>query len=143
MDEEIMSYINEMTIMGNIGSKPTLNVSKTGKKSTLISIVTKEKWIDKHTLEPRESLLWHKVILWDTLAQTVVKYTDKGTKIWVRGELKIRSYVDKEGVRRQRVEVVGRSIKLISTHRSILQKEEEAIFDSTDYVDEVGEISDE
>lgn len=139
-----MSYINEMTIMGNIGSKPILHTSKTGKKRTLISIATKERWIDKHTLEPQERLLWHKVILWDGLAETVVKYTDKGSKIWVRGELTIRTYVDKGGIQRQRVEVIGRTIKLISPSRhGQVDEGEELAFESTDYLEEVGDLSDE
>ena len=143
MDIKNMSYINEMTIMGNLGSKPELRTSKTGKKSTLISIATKERWIDKHTLEPQERLLWHKVILWDGLAETVVKHTDKGSKLWVRGELTIRTYVDKGGFQRQRVEVIGRTIKLISPNKNIEKEEDEVFFDSTDYVEDIGEISDE
>ena len=83
------------------------------------------------------------MILWDGLAETVVKYTDKGSKLWVRGELTIRTYVDKGGLQRQRVEVVGRTIKLISPNKNTKKEEDEAIFDSTDYIEEVGDISDE
>ncbi|WP_432787005.1 Single-stranded DNA-binding protein [Oligella sp. MSHR50489EDL] len=112
-----MAYINEMTIMGYLGDKPELRYLNNGRVTTEISIATNEFWIDRHTGEKRARTTWHKVILWDKKAEVIANYMDKGDRLWVRGDLRVRSYMDKDGINRQVHEVHAREIKIIQTKR--------------------------
>lgn len=110
-----MAYINEMTIMGNLGNKPELRHLNNGRVTTDVSIATNDYWIDRHTGEKRSRTTWHKVILWDKKAEVVCTYMDRGDRLWVRGDVRMRAYVDKEGINRQVHEVHAKEIKLIQT----------------------------
>lgn len=50
------------------------------------------------------------VIVWRNKAENVAKYRKKGDPVAVEGRLQIRSYEDKEGVRRKAAEIVASSV---------------------------------
>jgi len=52
--------------------------------------------------------------LWRGLAEVAEKYLRKGTKIYVEGKLKKRSWTDKEGHQRYATEVVGEDLTILS-----------------------------
>lgn len=47
-----------------------------------------------------ESTDWHKIVAWGTTAETIEKHVKKGAELNIIGEVKTRSYDDKEGVKR-------------------------------------------
>ena len=129
--------------MGNLGHTPELRTTKNGKITTTVSVATKDRWVNKHTQQTTERTIWHKVVFWDGMANTIAKHTATGDKIWVRGELSIREYVDNDNIKRQRVEVIARNLKLISTKRTSSHDDSEVALNSTDYVEDIGDIADE
>ena len=60
----------------------------------------------------QESTEWHKVVLWEKLAEIVCQYCHKGSRLYVEGSLKTREWKDKEGNRRFTTEIVGRNVQL-------------------------------
>lgn len=110
-----MSFINELTIMGNLGQDPVLAYMSSGDAALTISVATTEKWTDRQTGEVKESTEWHKVLLYKNQAEIVGKYMKKGDKIWVRGKVRSRPYTDREGVPRVAYELIASDMKMVHT----------------------------
>jgi single-strand DNA-binding protein len=77
-------------------------------------LATSEVYTDKNSGEKKEITDWHDIVLWRGLAEIAEKYIRKGTKIYVEGKLKKRSWQDKEGNTRYATEVVGDDITILS-----------------------------
>ncbi|ETF00569.1 single-stranded DNA-binding protein [Advenella kashmirensis W13003] len=110
------AYINEITIMGNLGKDPELRYFANGTASLRISIATQEQWTDQDTGEVKEGTQWHTASLVGKQAEIVAKYMNKGDKIWVRGPLQTRIYEDDRiGMNRLSVFVKVHDMKMIHT----------------------------
>lgn len=64
------------------------------------------------------------VVVWGTQAENCAKYLTKGSKVAVVGELKSRSYEDKDGNKRSVLEVVASEVEFL-TPKS--QEQEEVV----------------
>ncbi len=56
-------------------------------------------------VEMRDKTEWHRVVFFGKPAETIEKYLDKGSKIYVEGKLQTRKWQDKEGKDRWTTEV--------------------------------------
>src|SRR5690606_21657554 len=108
-----MSGINRATIMGNVGQQPKI---KKGDGYTIanFSIATSKKWKNKSG-DKTEHTEWHKIVIYNKLAEVVEKYVNKGDKIYVEGEIKTSKYEDKNGVERSKTEIVGNFMQMLSS----------------------------
>lgn len=59
-----------------------------------------------------------RIVTWDKLAETCANYLQKGRLVAVTGRLQIRSYDDREGIRRKAAEVVARDVRFLEPPRS-------------------------
>lgn len=106
--------INKVILIGNLGKDPEVRHFENGGVLASFSLATSESYTDRETGEKKEHTDWHDVVLWRGLAEVAEKYLHKGTKIYVEGKLKKRSYQDREGVTRYAVEIVGEELTILS-----------------------------
>lgn len=97
-----------------MGKDPEVKRFENGAVIASFSIATSESYVDKQSGEKKEITDWHDVVLWRGLAEVAEKYLHKGTKIYVEGKLKKRSWQDKEGNTRYSTEVVGDEMTILS-----------------------------
>jgi len=97
-----------------LGKDPEVKRFENGAVIASFSIATSESYVDKQSGEKKEITDWHDVVLWRGLAEVAEKYLHKGTKIYVEGKLKKRSWQDKEGNTRYSTEVVGDEMTILS-----------------------------
>lgn len=57
--------------------------------------------------------LWLNVVAWEKLADIVEKYAVKGVQVFVAGRLQVRLYDDKNGVKRQSIDLVASTVQLL------------------------------
>jgi single-strand DNA-binding protein len=98
--------LNRVCLLGNLGGDPEMKTTPQGKSVCTLNIATNDTFKDKNG-EWKEITDWHKVILWEGLADTAHKYLRKGRKVYIEGRLKTRSYDDKDGVKRYITEVTA------------------------------------
>ena len=102
-----MTGLNRAMIIGNVGKDPEIRQGKSGKKIALFSVATSETWRDKETGEKKENTDWHRIVcLNEHLSEIVEKYVKKGSKVYVDGTIKTRSYEDNAGTTRYVTEIV-------------------------------------
>ena len=100
-----MAGINKVILVGNLGADPEVRALENGTKVATLSIATTESYKDKAGAW-QEQTEWHRVVLWRWLAEKAERMK-KGSKIYVEGSLRTRSWTDKDNVTRYTTEIVG------------------------------------
>lgn len=106
--------VNKVILIGNLGKDPEVRHFENGGVLASFPLATSESYTDRQTGEKKENTDWHDVVLWRGLAEVAEKYLHKGTKIYVEGKLKKRSYQDRDGNTRYVTEVVGEEMTILS-----------------------------
>jgi single-strand DNA-binding protein len=110
--------VNKVILIGNLGKAPEVRHFENGSILATFPLATSETFLDKQTGERREVTDWHDVVLWRGLAETAEKYLTKGSKVYLEGKIKKRSYQDKEGQTRYATEIVADEMTLLSRNES-------------------------
>lgn len=101
-----MKGINKVTLIGHLGRDPELRHTKSGIPVATLSLATTETWNDKDG-KKQERTEWHRIVLWDQLAEIADKYLAKGRQIYIEGSLTTRVWEDKEHNKRYTTEIRG------------------------------------
>lgn len=108
-----MSSVNMVVIIGNSGRDPELRYTQSGAAVCSLSVATSRQWKDKASGERQEETEWHRVVLYDRLAEIAGEYVKKGRPVYVRGRLKTRKWADKDGVERYTTEIIADELQLL------------------------------
>ncbi|PHM24326.1 single-stranded DNA-binding protein [Xenorhabdus budapestensis] len=71
-----------------------------------LSLATSDSWRDKQTGETREKTEWHRVVIFGKLAEIAAEYLQKGTQVYIEGQLQTRKWQNNQGQDRYSTEVV-------------------------------------
>lgn len=89
--------LNKATIIGNLGRDPEVRYSTNGSAVANLAVATSESWTDKQTGEKKEQTEWHRVSVFGKLAEIAGQYLQKGSKVYIEGQIKTSKYQDKDG----------------------------------------------
>lgn len=104
--------INKVILIGNVGQDPEIRSFQTGGKVCNLSIATSERWRDRESNEQKERTQWHRVVVFnENLVNLIEKYVNKGSKLYIEGQLETRKWTDSSGVDKYATEVVLRNFK--------------------------------
>lgn len=99
--------VNKVILVGNLGRDPEIRSTQTGQKIASFTLATSESWKDKQTGERRESVEWHRIVVFnDRIAELVERYLHKGDQIYLEGSLQTRKWQDQSGQDRYSTEIV-------------------------------------
>ncbi|MGE5479482.1 MAG: single-stranded DNA-binding protein [Chloroflexota bacterium] len=103
--------LNRAQLIGNLGRDPELRSTPNGVPVCTISVATTDSYKDKSGAW-QESTDWHTVVLWEKLAEIANQYLKKGSKVFIEGKIKTRSY-EKDGVTRYVTEIRATNMLLL------------------------------
>ena len=103
--------INEVNVLGNVGSDPIVRATKTGRFVASFSVACNRTFTTPQG-EQKEATDWINVVVWGELANQVGSHVNKGRKVFVRGRLSTRSYEDQNGMKKYVTEVVADTVAL-------------------------------
>ena len=99
--------LNCASIIGRLGKAPEVRNTQSGTKVVSLSVATSKTWNDKLSGERIERTEWHRVIIMNArLADVAEKYLQKGSRVYLEGELQTRKFTDQHGVERFTTEIV-------------------------------------
>ena len=101
-----MSSVNKVILIGNLGRDPEVRTTQGGSKVANLSVATSERWKDRNTGEPKEQTEWHRVVVWDKLAEICEQYLKKGSKVFLEGKLTTRKWTDNSGQDKYTTEIL-------------------------------------
>lgn len=108
---------NKVQLIGNLGAKPEIRTTESGKKVARFSMATSETYRNAKGEKITETQ-WHQLVAWGKLAEIAEKYTDKGSELAIEGKLLHRSYEDKEGVKRYVTEIQVNELLMLGDRNS-------------------------
>jgi len=106
--------LNRVSIIGNLGQEPETSILPSGSPVTNITVATNERWTDKDGVK-QERTEWHRVTLFNRLAEIAGEYLHKGSKIYLDGSLRTRKYTTNDGVEKYVTEIVGSSMQMLDS----------------------------
>jgi single-strand DNA-binding protein len=90
--------INKVILVGNIGGDPQVRTTGNGQKVVNFSLATSERWKDRQTGEQKEQTEWHRIVIFNpNLAEVAERMLQKGTKLYIEGNLKTRKWQNQQG----------------------------------------------
>jgi len=108
-----MASVNKVIIVGNRGKDPEVRYMPSGSAICTLAIATSRQWKDKTSGERQEETEWHRVSLFDRLAEVAGEYLKKGRSVYIEGRLKTRKWTDKDGVERYSTDIVASEMVLL------------------------------
>lgn len=95
-----MRTYNRATLIGHVGQDPVLRRTQTGHAVVNLSVATSAKRKDAS-----EITTWHRVVLWDRMAELAERYVKKGQALYLEGPLSSREWTDEHGSRHTNTEM--------------------------------------
>lgn len=108
-----MASVNKVILVGNLGRDPEVRYSPDGSAICNLSLATTSQWKDKTSGERREETEWHRVVMYNRLAEIASEYLKKGRPVYIEGRLKTRKWQDKEGADRYSTEIIADQMQML------------------------------
>ncbi|HEB69195.1 MAG TPA: single-stranded DNA-binding protein [Desulfobulbus sp.] len=105
--------VNKVILIGNLGADPEVRFTQSGAAVATLSIATTEKWKGQDG-QMQEQTEWHRVVVWQRLAEICRDYLSKGSRVYIEGKLQTRKWQDQNGNDRYTTEIVAREMKMLS-----------------------------
>jgi single-strand DNA-binding protein len=107
--------VNKIILVGNVGRDPDIQQTKNGTKVAHMSLATNRRAPAGSDGEERTD--WHRLTLWNRLAQFAEDYIRTGDRIYVEGRLEYDAY-ERDGVPIPTADVHVREVVLLSAKAS-------------------------
>ena len=105
--------INKVILVGNLGQDPETRAMPSGSTVTNITLATNESWKDKQTGEQKDRTEWHKIAMFNRLAEIAAEYLRKGSQVYIEGKLRTRKWQDRDGNDRYTTEVIADEMQML------------------------------
>jgi single-strand DNA-binding protein len=107
--------VNKVILIGNLGHNPEIKHTSGGVTITNITVATSDSWTDKASGNKQERTEWHRVALFNKLAEIAGQYLRKGSKVYIEGALRTRKWQDKQGQDHYMTEIVASAVNMLDS----------------------------
>ena len=111
-----MAGVNKVILLGNLGSDPEVRTLPSGGKVVTFSIATSESYNNKEGVRV-EQTEWHRIELWDNLANIAEQYLKKGDTAYIEGRIRTEKWTDKDNIERTTVKIRANTLQLVGGRR--------------------------
>ncbi|TNC79560.1 MAG: single-stranded DNA-binding protein [Oleiphilus sp.] len=109
--------INKVILIGNLGNDPDTRFTAQGSAVTNLSLATDESYKDKNTGQMVPKTEWHRIVLFNRLAEIAKEYLKKGSKVYIEGRLQTRKWQDQSGQERYTTEIVANDLQMLDSRQ--------------------------
>ncbi|MGZ5028988.1 MAG: single-stranded DNA-binding protein [Methylobacter sp.] len=107
--------LNKVMLIGRLGADPEVRSMPSGGKVATISIATTRRWKDRNTGERKEETEWHRVVMFNRLAEIAGEYLKKGSQAYIEGHIRTRKWQAQDGQDRYTTEIVADSMNMLDS----------------------------
>jgi single-strand DNA-binding protein len=100
--------VNKVILVGHLGQDVKLAYTQGGTAVGNFSLATDESYKDAQGNKV-DRTEWHRVVVWQKLAELCNNYLKKGSKVYIEGKIQTRQW-EKDGVIRYTTEVVANQV---------------------------------
>lgn len=106
-----MPSLNKVHLIGAVGKDPETRQFGDGGQVCNFTLATSEIYTDREG-QKQEQTTWHNIVLNGKLA-TLAQYIHKGSKLYIEGKIRTRSYQTQDGQTRYVTEIVANGLQLL------------------------------
>ena len=105
-----MAGLCKVTLIGNVGRDPEIRYTSNGTAVVNISVATtwKKKGGEEHTQ-------WHRITIYDKLAEITNSYVRKGRQVFIEGRLNYSTYTDRDGNEKHQTEIIASELLILGS----------------------------
>jgi len=107
--------VNKVIIVGNLGQDPEVRFMPNGSAVANFTVATSETWKDKQTGEQKEKTEWHRIVIYQRLAEIAGEYLKKGSKVFLEGRLQTRKWQNQQGADQYTTEIVANEMQMLDS----------------------------
>ena len=104
--------VNKVEVLGRLGADPDVRTLDNGTTLARISVGTNKNWTDKNGVKQEETS-WHNITMFGKLAENAQRILQKGSLVFVEGELKYRT-VEKDGLKTRYTDINARDFRILT-----------------------------
>ncbi|MBO5710431.1 MAG: single-stranded DNA-binding protein [Rikenellaceae bacterium] len=115
--------LNKAQVIGNLGADPKVSIINNGQtKVASFSVATTDRgYTTQLGVQVPDKTEWHNIVCFGKLADVVDKFLKKGSKVFIEGKMRTRSYEDKSGVKRSVMEINADTIEMLDSKQQSQQ----------------------
>lgn len=107
--------VNKATILGHLGNDPQVKTFDNGGTVAQFTVATTTRGFTTQSgTQVPERTEWHNIVVRNKLAEVAGKYLRKGSKIYLEGEIRTRSYTDQNQQNRYITEIHVSTFEMLS-----------------------------
>jgi len=114
--------LNRVTLIGNLGKPPELKYTQSGQAVMNMRLATTGRFKGRDE-QWQERTEWHNVVLWGKRAEGLAPHLKQGSKVYIEGSLRTRSWEGDDGKKRYATDVNARDILLLDSRQSQEQQQ--------------------
>jgi single-strand DNA-binding protein len=104
--------LNKVILIGNLTRDPELKYTPSGTARTRFAVAINRQYKDSAG-QMQEEVTFVPIVVWGAQAENCANYLTKGRSVAVEGRLRIDSFENQEGEKKQVVEVVAQSVQFL------------------------------
>lgn len=104
--------INKAILVGNLGDDPETKYTQGGMAITKVSMATTSVRKDKDG-NTQEQTQWHRVTFFGKLGEIAGEYLQKGSQVYVEGEIRYGKFTDQQGVERYTTDIIANEMQML------------------------------
>ena len=106
--------VNKVILLGRLGKDPELSYIPSGQSVAKFTMATNRSYKDKSG-EWKEETDWHNIVAWGKLGEICAQYLAKGRQAYLEGQIRTRSWEDREGKKRTTTEIIASEVVLLGS----------------------------
>lgn len=105
--------LNKVLLIGRLGQDPEVRYTHAGLVIASLNLATNSSVKNKETGQWEDATEWHRVILFERLAEVVGEFLHKGSQVYIEGWLQTRKWQDQNGQDRYTTEIIGYELQML------------------------------
>ena len=103
--------LNKAFILGNVTRDPEIRALPSGQQVVSFGIATNRFYTDSSG-QKKQDAEFHNVVCFGKLADISSRYISKGSLVLIEGRIKTRNWVNTQGIKQYRTEIIADSLQL-------------------------------
>ena len=103
--------MNKVFLIGNLTRDPELSETQSGVSVCRFGIAVNRR---SGSADGERKADFYNITAWRGLGETVARYARKGNKIAVCGNIELREFEDREGVKRTAIDIIAQDIEFLT-----------------------------
>ncbi len=106
--------VNKVILIGNVGRDPEIRYVESRPVASFSLATSERAYTNASGAQIPERTEWHNIVMWDKAAEIAEKYIRKGTKLYVEGKLRTRTWEDRNTIKRSVTEIYVENFDILS-----------------------------